>query len=937
MSSFTPLELNVESSNTASSLAPSTPPATSPATVGLTSQDAADRLALDGPNRIPTSRSTPLWREFVNQLVQFFSLMLWVAGLLSFFAGMPQLGIAIFVVILINATFAFSQEFRAERASESLRDLLPRLTVVIRNGERQGIDVGDVVTGDVVVLRSGDRICADLQVIDAEGMSINASMITGESATVAASSGAELYAGCFVTQGEGTAIVQATGAATRLASIAKLTRSNRRPRSPLELELNHVVRVIAVIAVGVGVTFFFVSLLVGGSTRNGFLFAVGVTVALVPEGLLPTVTLSLAAGAQQMAKRHALVRRLEAVETLGSTTFICSDKTGTITQNQMTVVEVWTSVGSATVHGLGYDPDGVIDVSDAARSSVVNVARIAARCSEDRAVKRDGKWMPNGDPMEAAIFALARRCAIDLDEDERSEPLLREWPFDPNRRMMSVLIGDQIVVKGAPESVFPRCHSLNGADEVAESMTRRGLRVIAVASRRVGKSTPESIVQEVESGLELRGLLGIEDPPRPGIREAIAACRGAGIRIAMLTGDNSQTAAAIARDVGLIAEGGLVLSGAELPADEAVLGALIDRNDGVVISRVTPEDKLRVALALQRRGHVVAMTGDGVNDGPALQAADIGVAMGLSGTDVAREAADLVLLDDDFTTIVSAVQHGRVTFANMRRFLTYHLVCNVAELTPFVLWAVSGGQFPLALGVLQILCFDIGADVLPALALGVERASSTASLRPLTGRHLIDRRLLSRVFLVLGPTEAIMEILAFVVVLMSFGWTPSHPITNTTGLLSASGTAFATVILSQVAVAFACRSATQWPGRLGWFSNRLLIVGVALALALLACFVFISPVAKFLNQAAPPPVGWLMALVAVPVLLSVDALHKLARRHNIVHSGEHHHQIGFRVIHFQRSDMNRAIGERFNHFVSVSLAACHVRPHRAMDRPIPMP
>jgi magnesium-transporting ATPase (P-type) len=227
---------------------------------------------------------------------------------------------------------------------------------------------------------------------------------------------------------------------------------------------------------------------------------------------------------------------------------------------------------------------------------------------------------------------------------------------------------------------------------------------------------------------------------------------------------------------------------------------------------VTPEDKLRVALALQRRGHVVAMTGDGVNDGPALQAADIGVAMGLSGTDVAREAADLVLLDDDFTTIVSAVQHGRVTFANMRRFLTYHLVCNVAELTPFVLWAVSGGQFPLALGVLQILCFDIGADVLPALALGVERASSTASLRPLTGRHLIDRRLLSRVFLVLGPTEAIMEILAFVVVLMSFGWTPSHPITNTTGLLSASGTAFATVILSQVAVAFACRSATQWPG-----------------------------------------------------------------------------------------------------------------------------
>jgi calcium-translocating P-type ATPase len=886
MSSFTALEPNEESSSIESSLAPSTPLATLPSTTGLTSQDASARLALDGPNRIPTSRGTPLWREFVNQLIQFFSLMLWVAGFLSFFAGMPQLGIAIFVVILINATFAFSQEFRAERASESLRDLLPRLTVVIRDGERKEIDVGDVVTGDVIVLRSGDRICADIQVIGAEGMSINASMITGESATVTASSGDELYAGCFVTQGEGTAIVQATGAGTRLASIAKLTRSNSRPRSPLERELNHVVRVIAVIAVGVGVTFFLVSLLVGGSPRNGFLFAVGVTVALVPEGLLPTVTLSLAAGAQQMAKRHALVRRLEAVETLGATTFICSDKTGTITQNQMTVVEVWTSVGSATVHGPGYGPDGVIEVSDAARSSVANVARIAGRCSEGRAVKRDGKWVPDGDPMEAAIFALARRCAIDLDEDERSEPLLRVWPFDPIRRMMSVLIGDQIDVKGAPESVFPRCDSLKGADDAAESMTRRGLRVIAVASRGVGKLTPESIAEEVEKDLELRGLLGIEDPPRPGIREAIAACRGAGIRIAMLTGDNAQTAAAIARDVGLIDEGGLVLTGAELPDDETVLGALIDRNDGVVISRVTPEDKLRVALALQRRGHVVAMTGDGVNDGPALQAADIGVAMGLSGTDVAREAADLVLLDDDFTTIVSAAQHGRVTFANMRRFLTYHLVCNVAELTPFVLWAISGGRFPLALGVLQILCFDIGVDVLPALALGVERASSGPPLRPLTGRHLIDRRLLSRVFLVLGPTEAIMEILAFVVVLMSFGWTPRHPITNATALLSASGTAFATVILAQVAVAFACRSATQWPGRLGWFSNRLLMVGVAVALALLACFVLVSPVAEFLNQAAPPPVGWLMALLAVPVLLSVDWLHKLVRRRNVVHSGE---------------------------------------------------
>lgn len=848
------------------------------AAIGLTSTEAAARLAAGGPNQLPTARTVPIWRQFVSQLVQFFALMLWVAGILALVAGLPQLGMAIFIVILINGTFAFAQEFRAERASERLRDLLPRRVSVIRDGDRREIDTTELVSGDLVVLRSGDRISADMDVVHAEDLSMDTSMLTGESAAVDVGEGEKMFAGCFIIGGEGTAAVSATGARTRLASIAELTQKGHRPKSPLERELNRVVRTIALIAIGVGGAFFALSLLIGGSPRDGFLFAVGVTVALVPEGLLPTVTLSLAAGAQEMARRHALVRHLESVETLGSITFICSDKTGTITRNQMAAVEVWTPKGTARVVGVGYEPVGVVDVPEKARREVTELARVAARCSDDRAVERQGTWVPDGDPMEAALFALAQRCGVDVEADAVEWPRTHEYSFDPERRMMSVVVGDELLVKGAPESVLGRCNSVSGAEDAVQALTRRGLRVIAVASRSLGDQPKDATAAQLERDLTLLGLIGIEDPPRPTVRDALVACRSAGIRVAMLTGDNAETARAIAREVGLIDDGGLVLSGTDLPADEAVLGALVDRSDGVVISRVTPEDKLRIATALQHRGHVVAMTGDGVNDGPALQIADIGVAMGESGTDVAREAADLVLLDDDFGTIVTAVQNGRITFTNMRRFLTYHLVANVAELTPFVIWAVSGGRFPLALGVLQILCFDVGADVLPALALGVERSSGSPLNQPLQGRHLIDRKVLTRVFAVLGPAEAAMEMVAFCTALLALGWVPGHAFPHGADLRSASGAAFATVILCQISVAFACRSATRWPGRLGWFSNRLLLVGVGVALLLLGCFLFIPPVASILGQAPPPALGWAVAVTGVPVMLAVDALHKSIRR-----------------------------------------------------------
>ena len=382
-----------------------------------------------------------------------------------------------------------------------------------------------------------------------------------------------------------------------------------------------------------------------------------------------------------------------------------------------------------------------------------------------------------------------------------------------------------------------------------------------------------SSVDEAEADLTLLGLVGLEDPPRAHAADAIAACRRAGIRVAMVTGDHPATARAIASQVGLLGADDLVVVGRDLPSDEALLGALVD-HDGVVIARVTPEDKLRIARALRARGHVVAMTGDGVNDAPALQEAAIGVAMGRSGTDVAREAADVVLLDDDFATIVAAVEQGRSTFANIRRFLTYHLTDNVAELAPFVVWALSGGRFPLAIGVLQVLALDIGTDILPALGLGAERPGSHVLDNPPTRRHLLDRRLVGRAFGVLGPTEALVSLTAFVATFLAIGWRPGDPFPEGQILLAASGAAFTAIVLGQAANAFACRSTVRPAWRVPLRSNPLLLGGVAAELAMLAVFLFVPAIADLLDQAGPTWAGFAVAVLAIPAVLAADALQK---------------------------------------------------------------
>jgi len=849
---------------------------TAPATAGLTTAEVTLRRERDGLNVLPEARHRSALRELVSQLTHLLALLLWVAAGLALLARMPELAVAIVVIILLNGLFAFWQEYRADHSTRELRGLLPSAVQVRRDGATVTVDATELVVDDVVSLEAGDRVAADMDVLSADALTLDESMVTGESGAVARGVGDHLLAGTFVVQGEAVCAVAAIGTATALADISQLAESADRSASPLTVQLNRLVRVVAVLAVGTGCALGVVSLLLGLPGTEAFLLGVGVAVALVPEGMLPTVTLSLARGAQNMANQHALVRRLDAVETLGATTFICTDKTGTLTQNRMNVVELVTPSGSVTVTGEGYRPLATLQGPDDALGSAPAIARAAVACVTGRVAPADAghdDWHAVGDPMEAALHCLALRVGAAAPEDG----VERRAPYTADRMLSSVLgPGGEVSVTGAPESVVPRCRPETvpaGLERDLARLTSTGRRVLAVARRE----WLEGAGPEMERGLEFLGLVALVDPPRAGVRESLQACRAADIRVAMITGDHPRTAEAIAREVGLLGEGGVVVTGRELPSDDIALAALIDNPSGAVLARMTPNDKFRVAAALRASGHVVAMTGDGVNDAPALREADVGVAMGASGSDVARESADLVLLDDHFATMVAAIELGRATFRNIRRFLTYHLTDNVAELAPFAVWALSGGRFPLAISVLQVLALDIGTDMLPALALGAEPPRE-GIMRGRARRVLVDRPLLVRALVVLGLTEAVMALGTFAAVLLDGGWTwAATPDAHL--LLVASGATFAAIAFAQMANAMACRSTVLPVWRMSWTSNPLILAAIVTELVLLVVFLTVPGLAHLLGGGWPPGLGWAGAVAAPVALVTADAIAKRVRGH----------------------------------------------------------
>ncbi|MER7509494.1 cation-transporting P-type ATPase [Streptomyces lavendulae] len=853
---------------------------------GLSGREAARRLAVYGPNEVRRKSGSPLWREVVAQLVHPLALLLWAAAGLAFVADIGVLGWAIVAVIVVNAAFALLQERQAERAVETLARYLPEHALVIRDGKPQTIEARDLVPGDLVVLAEGEKIPADARLTDG-GLEIDLSMLTGESAPVERIAGPGtvgatllqepnlVFSGTTCGEGQARGIVFATGNHTELGRIAALSQRTRRDPSPLEVQVKKVAWLIAGVAVALGAVFLLLGVVVGLPLTDALTFAIGLLVANVPEGLLPTITLALAVGVRLLARQGAVIKRLSAVETLGSTNVICTDKTGTLTQNRMRLEAVWTPE-----HGLTSGP------------WAGQMVHAMAQCTT---VTRGDHGDLHGDPTETALLAGAAELAHPVDPDARDRGRQALFRFDPRLRMMSVIQRDaesgrlRLIVKGAPEAVLPR--TLPGTPQESvraaeEELGGRGMRVLAVAVRDLPVGTvPPTRREDAETGLRLLGLVGLYDPPRPEVVAAVRRCHEAGLRVHIVTGDNGATAAAVAREVGIGVPHLHVVPESESISDEELDHLLVTGGDAeVVFARSSPETKLKVADTLRAHGQIVAMTGDGVNDAPALHRAHIGVAMGLSGTDVAREAATMVLTDDNFATIVAAIESGRRVYDNVRKFIVYIFAHLTPEVVPFLVFALSAGAVPLPLTVLQILAIDLGTETLPALALGREQAEPGTMSRPPrpSSQGVISRDMLIRSWGYLGTVSAVLVMTAFFYVLWRAGWHPGDPTGAGTPLhhayVTATTATFAGIVTCQVGTAFAARTDHAALRDIGLFTNPLLLAGIAFELAFTAALVYLPPLQGLFGTAALP-LDVIALVAAFPVIVwGTDELRRWVRR-----------------------------------------------------------
>jgi calcium-translocating P-type ATPase len=876
---------------------------------GLAPAEAARRLAEYGPNHVEEVRREHLLLSFAREFTHFFAIILWFGAGLAFLAnhfdpgqGMASLGVAIVGVIIVNGIFSFWQEYKAEQAVSALRQLLPQKVQALRGGAIVELLASELVPGDIVLLEEGALVPADCRLIEAFALRVNTATVTGESLPMArnpepSAENSPLYAknvvlaGTSVVSGRARAVVYATGMHTEFGRIAHLTQTAGTASSPLQREIARLSHIVAALATGMGVVLFFVGQAMGLPTWENLLFAIGIIVANVPEGLLPTVTLSLAMATQRMAKRNALVRHLPAVEALGSTTTICCDKTGTLTQNRMSVQSLWLDGDFLDVGDLSALPR----LTANNRELFIN----AALCHNLKIV--DQKLL--GDPMEVALATMGRQVAGDLAGYQKID----EIPFDTDRKRMSVLCqtpqGRMLYCKGAPETVLAACDFIQqkivaegnplwgssgstALDAAAKArllaahqqMAAAGLRVLAFAHCAIADGLPSA-----ERGMTLTGLIGLEDPPRPEVPEAIARCATAGIRIIMVTGDHPHTALAIARQIGLVkTEQPVVITGDQLRAiSPAHLQLALDAKE-IIFARVAAEQKMLIVQTLQKKGEIVAVTGDGVNDAPALKTADIGIAMGIAGTDVAKEAADLILLDDNFASIVAAIEEGRAVFDNIRKFLTYILSSNIPELVPYLAFVLF--RIPLPLTIIQILAVDLGTDMLPALALGAEKPDPGVMSRPPRARNerLLSWGLLARAYLFLGVLEAAAAMAVFFFVLHAAGWQYGVDLDRLDPLyLQATSACLATIVVMQMVNVFLCRHPTKSSLAFGFFGNHYLLLGLAAELGVIL-FIIYTPAGQWLfGTAAIGAEVWLLALAGAALMWALEEGRKAWRKAKI--------------------------------------------------------
>ncbi|MBM6682675.1 cation-translocating P-type ATPase [Collinsella intestinalis] len=881
---------------------------------GLASEEAGSRQQTAGKNLIESAKKRSPLLAFLSNFTHLMAVLLWVAGAIAFFAGMPELGVAVWLVNIINGVFSFWQEHRASQATEALKKMLPAYATVIRDGQEQKILAEDLVPGDVMLLAEGDKISADARVIQSSDLQVNQSTLNGESTPSRKTADAVLeeglsaaeipnlvFAGTSVSEGNGRAVVFRIGMATEFGKIASLTQNMEAAESPLTRELNRLTKQVTVFAMCMGIAFFLLSMFVVKEPfASSFIFALGMVVAFIPEGLLPTVTLSLAMAVQRMSTRNALVKKLDSVEALGSTSVICTDKTGTLTQNEMTVNHLWTATREYEISGVGYEPQGTIEaegrswraVDDADLELLLEGGLLCGNARLAAPETEGGRWEVYGDPTEACLIVSAAKGGIDRTELEKRMPRIKELPFESRRKRMTTVHALEhpvdgarrlAFVKGAPNEVVRLSTKVrrNGKTVELDEATRTrimaandtyaadGLRVLAVAYRPLDgidadADIPASLSDydpdTIERNLTFVGLEVMMDPPRPEVAAAVAECRRAGIRIVMITGDYGLTAASIARRLKIVEGDDVsVISGFELAHmdDEELKRRLAGQ---VVFARMAPEQKLRVVTALQEMGEIVAVTGDGVNDAPALKKADIGVAMGITGTDVAKEAADMILTDDNFASIVAAIEEGRAVYSNIRKFLLYILNSNAPEAVPSAVYLLSGGAVPLPLTTMQILTIDLGTDMLPALGLGTEPPEDAIMDQPPRDPHerLLNRHVLVKAFLWYGLMASIAAMAGYLVVNLLNGWAPGMPFFGVGDdtdpvYIQATTMTLAGIVFAQIGQVMNCRTERTSVLKIGLFSNRRILVGIVFEVALIVFLTMFPPLQAVFHTA---PLGW---------------------------------------------------------------------------------
>lgn len=887
---------------------------------GLSPEEVDKRLKLYGLNQIEEVKQKPIILKFLANLYQLLALLLWGASILAFISGTPQLGFAIIAVIIINAIFSFWQEFEAEKAVAALKKILPSTAKVIRQGKQIEVLASQLVPGDIMVLEEGDNISADARLIEAFQMKVDSSTLTGESKPIRKISDPEddndesnigsfnlVLAGTSVASGSGKGVIFATGVKTKFNKIASLTQKVKEEPSPLQKQLARLTQIIALIAILMGVSLFFLNIYVVELPLSlAFLFAIGLTVANVPEGLFPTVTLALAASVKKMVGKNALIKRLSSVETLGSTNIICTDKTGTLTKNQMTVRKIWIPYDVIDVTGAGYEPSGEFlhDGGDICHKDVRELKLLMRSATFANAAKlvepsKPGeKWRILGDPTEASLLVAARKNGFDWESELKKNPKVFELPFDSQRKSMSSIHNSDnkqvAYVKGAPKKIINLSNEISVERKVIQftaeakkqvikehdKLAASGLRILGMAYKNLPVDFNDYTPENVENEMIFLGMMAMQDPPRPEVLPAVEDCHKAGIRIIMITGDYGLTARSIAQEVGIISGTCRIVKGKDLNnmTDDEVK-ELLKSNDNVIFARAVPEHKMRIASVLEDMDEIVAMTGDGVNDAPALRKADIGVAMGITGTDVAKEASDMVLTDDNFATIVSAIKEGRTIYENIRKFITYIFAHETAEIIPFILMVIF--KIPLPITVMQILAIDLGTDTLPALALGMGPAESDVMDRPPRSRkeRLLNFGVIWRGYIFLGLIEAALVMSGYFWVLFSGGWQVGQSLPFTDPLyLEATTMVFVGIVTSQIGNLLGCQTTRTSTFKVGVFKNKWVIRGIIFEVAVMISIVYIPYLQGIFGTTAIGLYRWIYLLSFIPIMFFAEELRKYVVR-----------------------------------------------------------